>query len=200
MSDSVGAEPLVAGEGMGNGDPASFATQIADQVESFLIALREVARVAKPEEAVSMLLLSVSQLLLAGGRLGAISDIVPDEEFEPDAGADPDIDELRTALGTLLDPIDEYAEVFDPYEPRPELVICRISDDLSDVAANLLHGLQHYKAGRESEALWWWQFSYLSHWGSHASQTLRALQSVIAHDRLDAATSPPTELEPEPVG
>ncbi len=184
-------------------DPAGFATQIADQVEGFLIALREVARVAKPEEAVSMLLLSVSQLLAAGGRLGAISDVVPEEEFEPDAGADPDIDELRVALATLLDPIDEYAEVFDPYEPRPELVICRISDDLSDVAANLLHGLQHYKAGRESEALWWWQFSYLSHWGSHASQTLRALQSVVAHDRLDASTSIASgeldELEPEPV-
>ena len=181
-------------------DPASFATQIADQVESFLLALREVARVARPEEAVSQLLLSVSQLLLAGGRLGALEDIVPEEEFEPDAGPDPDIDELRTALAKLLDPIDEYAEVFDPYEPRPELMICRISDDLSDVAANLLHGLQHYKAGRESEALWWWQFSYLSHWGSHASQTLRALQSVIAHDRLDATAAPPTEFEPEPVG
>jgi hypothetical protein len=183
-------------------DPAGFATQIADQVEGFLIALREVARVAKPEEAVSMLLLSVSQLLLAGGRLGAISDVVPEEEFEPDAGADPDIDELRVALATLLDPIDEYAEVFDPYEPRPELVVCRISDDLSDVAANLLHGLQHYKAGRQTEALWWWQFSYLSHWGSLASTTLRALQSVIAHDRLDASRTVAEdlgELEAEPV-
>jgi hypothetical protein len=196
MSDLIDSGEL----GTGDGDPASFATQIADQVESFLIALREVARVARPEEAVSQLLLSVSQLLAAGGRLGALADILPDEEFEPDAGPDPDIDEVRTALAELLEPIDEYAEVFDPYEPRPELVICRISDDLSDVAANLLHGLQHYKAGRESEALWWWQFSYLSHWGSHASQTLRALQSVVAHDRLDAAGAQPGDLEPEPVG
>jgi hypothetical protein len=36
------------------------------------------------------------------------------------------------------------------------------------------------------EALWWWQFSYVSTWGNEASGVLRALQSVVAHDRLDA--------------
>ncbi|MGQ0632406.1 MAG: DUF5063 domain-containing protein [Sporichthyaceae bacterium] len=169
-------------------DPSNFATQIADQVEGFLIALREVARVARPAEAVPMLLLATSQLLLAGGRLGALEDVTLDEQFEPDAGADPDLDELRVALAALLDPIDEYTEVFDPYEPAPDLMICRISDDLTDVAAALLHGLQHYKAGRETEALWWWQFSYVGSWGMSASTTLRALQSVLAHDRLDVST------------
>jgi hypothetical protein len=34
--------------------------------------------------------------------------------------------------------------------------------------------------------LWWWQFAYVSSWGAEASASLRALQSVIAHDRLDA--------------
>jgi hypothetical protein len=57
------------------------------------------------------------------------------------------------------------------------------------VAEALLHGLAHYRAGRQTEALWWWQFSYLSHWGSQAATTLRALQSVVAHDRLDATGS-----------
>jgi len=120
-------------------EPDEFATQIADQIKGFWIALKEVAREATPGEAVSMLLIAVSQLLLAGGRLGAVSDIVLTERFEPDTGADPDLDELRAALAALLDPIDEYAEVFDPYEPRPELMICRISDDLAGVAAALLH-------------------------------------------------------------
>ncbi|HUR74047.1 MAG TPA: DUF5063 domain-containing protein [Sporichthya sp.] len=169
-------------------DPANFATQIADQIESFLIAVRECARADSPEEAVPMLHLATTGLLLAGGRLGTISDIVLEEQFEPDAGEDPDLDELRTALADLLEPIDEYAEVFDPYEPRPELMICRMSDDLTEVAASLLHGLQHYKAGREAEALWWWQYSYLNTWGLAASTTLRALHSVLAHDRLDTHT------------
>jgi hypothetical protein len=167
-------------------EPDEFNTQIADQIRGFCFALKEVAQEASPGEAVSMLLVAVSQLLLAGGRLGAVSDIVLTERFETDTGADPDLDELRSRLADLLDPIDEYAEVFDPYEPRPELMICRISDDLAGVAAALLHGLAHYEAGRQTEALWWWQYSYLSHWGSQAATTLRALQSVVAHDRLDA--------------
>jgi hypothetical protein len=33
--------------------------------------------------------------------------------------------------------------------------------------------------------LWWWQFSYVSSWGAEASGVLRALQSIVAHDRLD---------------
>jgi uncharacterized protein DUF5063 len=174
-------------------DLTDFALEIADQIESFLIALRELARGDRPEQAVSMLLLEVSQLLLAGGRLGAIADIVPEEEFEPDPGPDPDVDELRTALAKLLEPIDEYAEVFDPYGEQTEVVACRLSDDLSDVAADLLHGLQHHHAGRPIEALWWWQFSYLNHWGNHASTALRALQSVVAHVRLDAVMGGPAE-------
>ena len=35
------------------------------------------------------MLLALSQLLLAGARLGAITDVVPSERFEPDAGPDP---------------------------------------------------------------------------------------------------------------
>jgi hypothetical protein len=35
------------------------------------------------------------------------------------------------------------------------------------------------------EALWWWQYSYVATWGGMASAALRALQSVVAHDRLD---------------
>ena len=51
--------------------------------------------------------------------------------------------------------------------------------------ADLRHGMAHYRAGRTTEALWWWQFSYFSNWGTTASATLRALQSVVAHVRLN---------------
>jgi hypothetical protein len=166
-------------------DLTDFAAEIHDQVESFVIAVREVARGHEPGGAVSMLLLEVSQLLLAGGRLGAIGDVVPEERFEPDAGPDPDIDELRERLAELLGPIDHYVEVFDPYESPPSAVTFVLSDDLAGITGDLLHGLQHYSEGRAIEALWWWQFSYVSHWGTHAGAALRALQSVVAHARLD---------------
>src|SRR5450432_2075102 len=166
-------------------DLSDFAAEIADQVESFVIAVREVARGEQPGGAVSMLLLEVSQLLLAGGRLGAIGDVVPTERWEPDAGPDPDIDELRERLAVLLGPIDRYVELFDPYETPPSAVSFVLSDDIAGITGDLLHGLQHYQAGRPIEALWWWQFSYVSHWGTHAGAALRALQSVVAHARLD---------------
>ena len=58
-------------------DYSEFAAEIADQVESFLVALREIARGDDPGSTLSLLLLEVSQLVLAGGRLGAIVDVVP---------------------------------------------------------------------------------------------------------------------------
>lgn len=168
-------------------DVEDFAQEIADQIESFLIALREIARSEEQSTAVPMLLLEVSQLMLAGGRLGAISDIVPAERFEPDPGPDPDLDELRERLGYLLADVDIYTEVFDPYGKEVELLHGRLSDDLAGIAAALVHGLKHHRAGRIDEALWWWQFSYLSSWGAEAGAVLRALHSIVAHARLDTS-------------
>ena len=67
-----------------------------------------------------------------------------------------------------------------------EVVRASLVDDLSDVASALAHGLKHYRAGRVDEALWWWQYSYLSEWGVRATSALRVLQTVLAHVRLDA--------------
>jgi hypothetical protein len=170
------------------GAPDDFSVQISDQVESFIVAVAEVAKGDEPDSAIPFLLLEVSQLLLAGGRLGAHEDIVPDERYEPDLGPERDAeegDELRERLAALLDPVDVYSEVFDPYEPRKAPVACRISDDLADVVTDLRHGLAHYRVGRTAEALWWWQFSYFSNWGATASAALRALQSLVAHVRLN---------------
>ncbi|MFF9869334.1 MULTISPECIES: DUF5063 domain-containing protein [unclassified Streptomyces] len=166
-------------------DPDSFAVQIADSIESFIVATTEVAKGDEPDSAVPFLLLEVSQLLLAGGRLGAHEDIVPEERYEPDPGPDMDVDELRMRFAAMLDPVDVFSEVFDPYEPRKAPVPCRISDNLADIVMDLRHGLAHYRAGRTTEALWWWQFSYFSNWGPTASATLRALQSLVSHVRLD---------------
>jgi hypothetical protein len=163
---------------------SEFADQIADQIASFLVVVRAVARGDAPDSAVPMLLLEVSQLLLAGGRLGAVQDVVPEERFEEDPGPDPDLDELREKLAELLKPCDNYREVFDPLAAQPELEARRISDDIASAVSDLAHGLTHYRAGRTLEALWWWQFSYLNAWGPAASAAVRALQSIIARSRL----------------
>jgi hypothetical protein len=170
-----------------------LAQSIADQSESFLLAVRDLARDGDRGTVVPLLLLEVSQLLFAGARLAVQIDFVSTEQFEPDAGPDPDLDIMRERLAVLLEGVDDFTEVFDPYIDPPELVYSRLSDDLADIAASVAHGLQHYRAGSIQEALWWWQFSYVNSWGAEASASLRALQSVIAHDRLDASEIPALE-------
>ncbi len=161
-----------------------FAQQIADQVESFLLALKAIAREGDGGRAISLLLLEISQVLLAGARLGAQRDFQPRLEYQPDVGPEPDLDEMRLRLADMLDSIDTYGLVFDPYDP--ELVESQLSDDLTSIAYDLENGLRHYRRGDIDEALWWWQFSYVSSWGNLAGAALNALLSVVSHDRLDA--------------
>jgi hypothetical protein len=160
-----------------------FAASIADSVESFLLALRAVSRETNGGAAISLLLLEISQVLLAGARLGAQVDFEPRSEYQPDVGPDADLDHMRLRLADLLGGVDTYSFVFDPY--APEVVDSQLSDDLTSIAADLENGLRHYRAGDVDEALWWWQFSYVSSWGNLAGAVLNALLSVVAHDRLD---------------
>jgi hypothetical protein len=160
-----------------------FAQQIADQVESFLLALQAISRDTDGGRAISLLLLEVSQVLLAGARLGVQADFTPIQEYQPDVGPDPDLDAMRLRLARMLDNVDTYSFNFDPYDP--ELVTSQLSDDLTAIATDLANGLKHYRSGNVDEALWWWQFSYVASWGNSASAALRALQSVVTHDRLD---------------
>ena len=160
-----------------------FEEQIADSVTSFLLALRAIAREGNGAEAVSLLLLEISQVLLAGARLGAQTDFAPREEFQPDVGPEADIDDLRMRLADMLEGVDSYTFVFDPYVP--EVVESRLSDDLASIAIDLENGLRHFRAGDVDEALWWWQFSYVNNWGNLAGAALNALLTVVAHDRFD---------------
>lgn len=164
-------------------DTEDFAQQIADSVASFLLALREIAREGDAGRAIPLLLLEITQISLAGARLGAQRDFTPRAEYQPDVGPESDLDEMRMRLAEMLDSVDTYSFVFDPY--LPEVVESQLSDDLASIAVDLDNGLRHFKLGDIDEALWWWQFSYVSSWGAEASGVLRALQSIVAHDRLD---------------
>jgi hypothetical protein len=185
MTDQTTTDELIAtASTLPPTEPADeFAAQIADQVESFLIAVRAVAREGDLGTGISILLLEISQVLLAGARLGAQVDFTPESDYQPDVGPDADLDGLRLRLADLFDNLDTYSFVFDPYDP--EQVESQISDDLTSIAADLENGLRHFRNGDTAEALWWWQFSYVSSWGNLAGAALNALLSVVAHDRLD---------------
>lgn len=141
--------------------------------------------VVGPDRAIAVLLLEVSEIVAMGSRLGALADVVPEGRFEPDSGADADLDSLRAGLLERLAPVDAYVEVFDPYA-RPDLIEGRLSDDVAAIVSDLLHGLTHLAAGHTLEALWWWQTTYLSAWGDSGTSALRALRSLVSHVRSGA--------------
>jgi hypothetical protein len=183
MSSALGSGPGTNGSREGW---HPLADRVAAQARDFLDGVNALANGEAGDETVPLLLLEVSQILLAGAQLGASKDVIPPGNWEPDVGADPDLDAVRAGLADRLVSCDEYAELFDPYsDTRPTAF--RISDDVAAVAADLIHGLQHYQAGRLLEALWWWQYSYVNHWGTHGGAALRALHSIVAHARLDVA-------------
>ena len=157
----------------------------AHEASIFLTSVTEVASGTSPDTALPVLTLALSQMIVAGARLGAIQDVVLLERFEADAGPDEDVDPLRDGLANVLAGIDEYVDIVDPLTSG-ERAAGSISGDVADVALALTHGLKHFAAGRRVEALWWWQFSYLSAWGDRATASLRALQSILSHVRLDA--------------
>src|SRR5690606_38640665 len=110
------------GESGLHSDLEDFAQQIADQVGSFLLAIQAIARgETTGGHAISLLLLEVSQVLLAGARLGVQTDFETPSKYEPDAGPDPDLDEMRRRLAVLLEGVDAHPEVFDPYVDPPEM-------------------------------------------------------------------------------
>ncbi|WP_202863094.1 DUF5063 domain-containing protein [Ornithinimicrobium murale] len=164
---------------------AVLAEETAREAGTYLVALRELASGGRPDTALPLLLLATTQLQAAGARLGAMVDVVPHDQFEADAGPEANVEGVRNGLHDLLAGVDDYVEVEDPVTSG-EVVHGLISDDLTQVASDLAHGLHHWEAGRRQEALWWWQFSYLSTWGERLAAATRALHSLLAHVRLDA--------------
>jgi len=165
-------------------DLHALAGAMAAESERFLETVTQVAAGAHPDLAISLLLLALADLSAAGARLGAVTDVVPPQRFEPDDGEEPDTDPLRLGLANVFDGLDEYREVPDPLVDNVS-VAGMLSADVAEVALALRRGLIHHRAGNVVEALWWWQFSYFSSWGERAASVLRVLQTVLAHLRLD---------------
>lgn len=175
------SEPIVSPDA----ETVALAGATAVEVRTFLGTVRDVASGTEPGSTLPLLLLAACQLQVTGARLGAIVDVVPSDRFEPDTGPDHDVESVRTTLATLLGPVDRYADLADPVLSR-EVVPGSLSDDIATVLADLCHGLLHYEQGRVLEALWWWQYSYLSSWGERCAAAVRVLHGLQAHVRLDA--------------
>ncbi|MBD2759961.1 DUF5063 domain-containing protein [Yimella sp. cx-573] len=175
-------------------DLGGLADETARDAETFALSVREIAAGSAPETSIPLLLLLLTQLQLSGARLGAVQDVVPPDRFEADPGPERDLDPVRQSLANLFDGIDDYTDLVDPVT-SVELARGALSDDLAAIVQALEHGLAHYRAGRRTEALWWWQFSYLSEWGVRAASALRVLLTILRHLRLDVDDEVAAEAE-----
>lgn len=105
-------------------------------------------------------------------------------ELDAPSQYDPDIDPKRVgddewkkvyARAAAL-PIQYYSSYFDPLVVPPEdHEIGDLADDVADIYRDLSAGLALFDAGHEEEAQWEIRFSFLTHWGRHASGAIRAL-------------------------
>jgi hypothetical protein len=95
-----------------------------------------------------------------------------------------DVDAQTSPIPPRLDfgEHDEYWEVFDPYI-EAEALIGSLSDDVSDVYADLARGLVLWTAGKRDAAVWEWRFAFDTHWGDHAIDALRALHRACNPNR-----------------
>ena len=71
------------------GDWHPLAKRVAAQARDFVDGVGALATGQGGDEVVPLLLLEVSQILLAGAQLGASQDVIPPGNWEPDVGADP---------------------------------------------------------------------------------------------------------------
>lgn len=166
-------------------EEAAMADEFAADAASFVAAVESVAAGTNPSAAVSVLILALSGLLASGAKLGAMEDVAGAAGAALGEGASDRADYLRAPLAEQFGAADAYRQVVDPYVTG-DVGASRLSEDVAEVCGDLLQGLAWYGEGLASEALAWWQYAYLSNWGPAASESLRAVQSLMALVRLGA--------------
>jgi len=78
-----------------------------------------------------------------------------------------------------------YWEIYNPYELE-EAVLGNIADDVADIYEDLWVGLKFYRKGTKSEmieGIWYWRFSFHTHFGNHIMSALRAINHIIMEKR-----------------
>ena len=78
----------------------------------------------------------------------------------------------------MLRKYDMYAEVFDPVFEK-EVVTGLLSNDLSEVYADLREPFLLYERGNSRDAIWDWKSGLQFHYGHHIVDALRVIHQLI---------------------
>ena len=138
------------------------------------------------DEAVPLLLLEVSQILLAGAQLGAITDVDPGPATGAGRRRRPGSGRAAGRAGPALAGLDDYAELFDPYaDTGPRRSSCRTTWPRSRPTSST--GCSTTRPAASSRPCGGGSTPTSTTGARTAGAALRALQSVVAHARLDVA-------------
>jgi hypothetical protein len=112
-------------------------------------------------------------------HIPAIHSAQHEYDHEGDSVTSDKSEELMKRFSKLK--IDYYQMVFSPLDvdQEDEPVMGILADDLTDIYIDLYEGLSNYKNGHQGEAYFDWSNSYRHHWGSHAINALKAIETYI---------------------
>ena len=89
--------------------------------------------------------------------------------------------EICREVGAKFGKLNFYREVFDAYENQEdEPVIGTIGDDISDIYSELKDGLAIYPPS-PLEAVWYWKFGFINHWGHHLVSVLKPIHHLFSN-------------------
>ena len=115
--------------------------------------------------------------LLARLYVGALALNEPEQcdfDIEPERISDDEWKEVYARAAAV--PFQYYSSYFDPSKmPPDDHEIGDLADDIADIYRDLSAGLALVDAGNLPEAQWELRFSFIVHWGRHASGAIRAL-------------------------
>ncbi|HKV39916.1 MAG TPA: DUF5063 domain-containing protein [Blastocatellia bacterium] len=122
-------------------------------------------------------------------QLYSLSHQLPDivlPDSDPLEGKEAAITSPMANIMNLLGKYDLYSEVFDPVSEE-EAIKATLSDDLSDIYADLKRSLLRYESEEGPNqliAVWEWKFQMKIHWGHHVVGALHPIHSLV-YDHLD---------------
>ena len=159
-----------------------------DETRQFVAHIREYDDVLRnaadmpTDEMLRQLIRTLSRLIESATHLPDMERPSSDTE-EHDIGLpDAPEDNVRELINVHLS-FDLYWSA-DPASPDPSLWTNSLFEDLCDTWADIHWGLEMLKVGAEASearAVALWRQMFVSHWGRHAAEALRALMYIESH-------------------
>ena len=165
--------------------PQTESMDAIDQFAEEVLRFEEWAHTERrePGPAAREALVRISTLYLAALQLPSPFTNELGEQANVDRVSSEDLSRVRAYLGV---PIEMYGKVFDPLiVPPDESTIGSIADDIIDIYRDVVTGLRAYHAGNKLGALWEWAFGFQHHWGTHATDAMRAIHAWLAANDFD---------------